>query len=212
MHLLDEVFCAINLIKMNQITLYIDGENLRHYLKMVLEKEGEDLSSPGLENMQYAGLFDQVLKGLKISTRIFYTAKLKYHKDHHKKSQALILKQRILKTNLEKQGFIFLVSGSVRGQTVQVDGKKTIFKEKGVDVKIAVDLVANACDGGVSTAILCSSDSDLQPAVSEIKKRGVEVVYLGFEINPNKGLMYTAERSILIRNAEVLEWYRASAK
>jgi len=58
----------------------------------------------------------------------------------------------------------------------------------------------------MKTAIIASSDSDLQPAVKELKKRGVEQVYLGFEIDPNKGLSYTTNRTILIRNAEVLKF------
>jgi uncharacterized LabA/DUF88 family protein len=188
--------------------LYIDGENLRHYLKMVLEKEKTDLHTLGLENMNYENLFDQVLKGIEVSKKYFYSAKLREHKDSLKKSKELILKQRVLKTNLEKQGFTFVMSGNVRGQTVQVNGKnKVIFKEKGVDVKIAVDLVSNACDKQVKTVVICSSDSDLQPAIAEVKKRGVEVIYLGFELNPNKGLSYTTDRTILIRNSEVIECY-----
>lgn len=79
-----------------------------------------------------------------------------------------------------------------------------VFREKGVDVRIAVDLVALACDGNLETAVLCSSDSDLQPAIKEIKNRKTEVVYLGFENNPNKGLSYTTNRTILLRNSEVL--------
>lgn len=84
-------------------------------------------------------------------------------------------------------------------------GKRVLtFKEKGVDVAIAVHLVSEACDGKLSTAVLCSSDSDLQPAVHEIRRRNVECVYLGFELQPNRGLSYTTNRTILIRNAEVL--------
>jgi uncharacterized LabA/DUF88 family protein len=72
-------------------------------------------------------------------------------------------------------------------------------------------LVTNACDKTIKTAILCSSDSDLQPAVRETTKRGIEIIYLGFEINPNKGLSYTTSRTILIRNSEVLDAYKKSA-
>ncbi len=61
-----------------------------------------------------------------------------------------------------------------------------------------------ACDGKLETTILCSSASDLQPAINEIKNRKTEVVYLGFENNPNKGLAFTANRTILLRNSEVL--------
>lgn len=83
-------------------------------------------------------------------------------------------------------------------------GDRLVFREKGVDVRIAVDLVSLACDGKLETAVICSSDSDLQPAIKEIKNRKTEVVYLGFENNPNKGLSFTADRTILLRNSEVL--------
>ena len=91
MQLLDEVFCVIKPITMNQTILYIDGENLRHYLKMVIEKEEKDPNSPGLENLDYSGLFDQVLKGIKISSRIFYTARLREYAGSLRKSKQLIL-------------------------------------------------------------------------------------------------------------------------
>jgi uncharacterized LabA/DUF88 family protein len=114
--------------------------------------------------------------------------------------------QRALKTNLEKQSFEFLIAGHVRGQTVRVDRKtKIIFKEKGVDVKIAVDMVSFSADKIMSTAILCSSDSDLQPAIQEAIKRGSEIIYLGFEYLPNKGLTYTTNRTVLFRNSEIIE-------
>lgn len=92
-----------------------------------------------------------------------------------------------------------------------MSGKNTlVFKENGVDVRMAVDMVTDACDKVIKTAIVCSSDSDLQPAVKEARKRGVEVIYLRFEHNPNKGLMYTTNRTILLRNAEVLTVYGQS--
>lgn len=186
--------------------LYIDGENLKHYLKSVLKQSGIKEDKLNLENYNYATLFDLVLKRMGIAEKRYYTAKIRYHTDNATKSKELILKQRIQKSNLEKSGFKVVVGGNVRPQTVRVNGKqKTIFHEKGVDVQIAVDLVANACDHKITTAILCSSDSDLQPAVKEAKSRGVEIIYLGFELNPNKGLSYTTNRTILIRNSEVLE-------
>jgi uncharacterized LabA/DUF88 family protein len=44
--------------------------------------------------------------------------------------------------------------------------------EKGVDVKIATDMVAMACGGEYDTAILVSADGDLAPAVVEVRKTG----------------------------------------
>jgi uncharacterized LabA/DUF88 family protein len=97
------------------------------------------------------------------------------------------------------------MAGNVRGQTLKINKhKKVIFKEKGVDVKIAVDLVALSCDRKIDRAILCSSDSDLQPAVYEVKKRKVKVIYIGFEINPNKGLSYTTDETILLESPDIV--------
>jgi len=193
---------------MGKTVLYVDGENLRHYLEEVLRGKKITGKNASILKIDLSKLLGISLKGIRISKKIFYAAKLKEHKETLDKSKELIKRQRILKTKLEKQAFEFVMSGNVRAQRVIVDKKtKVIFKEKGVDVKIAVDLVIAACEGKVKTAIICSSDSDLQPAVKEIKNRGVKVIYLGFEIRPNKGLMYTADRTILIRNSEVMECF-----
>lgn len=190
------------------IVLYIDGENIKHFLKQALKDTGVQEDKLNLENFDYSTLFNHVLKGLSITEKRYYSAKIRFHANNVKKSKDLILKQRIQKNNLEKSGIKVIIGGNVRPQEITLNGKKkTIFHEKGVDVKIAVDLVVNACDKTVKTAILCSSDSDLQPAVKEAKSRGVEIIYLGFEFNPNKGLSYTTNRTILIRNSEVLDTF-----
>lgn len=64
-------------------------------------------------------------------------------------------------------------------------------------------MVSFSCDKLVEEILLCSSDSDLQPAITETTKRGVPVIYVGFGANPNKGLTYTTKETILIRDAEV---------
>ncbi len=164
-------------------------------------------------NIDLLKLIKKVLKGIEISKKTYYSAKLREHRETLKKSRGLIQRQRVLKTMLEKQGFDFVMSGNVRAQKVFVDKKpKIIFREKGVDVRIAVDLVVAAWDKEIKTAVICSSDSDLQPAVGVLKNRGVEVIYLGFEINPNKGLMYTSDRAILIRNSEVIDSLKTKEK
>lgn len=179
--------------------LFIDGENLLHKVKEVL-KEKKTIAD--LSKFDFNALLATTLEDYKLNKKIFYVAKLRAHPDTKDKSKELILFQRYLKTNLEKQGFTFLIAGNVRSQKV---GNKLVFREKGVDVKIAVDMVSMACDNRIDTAILCSSDSDLQPAVEELRKRNVKVIYLGFEINPNKGLMYTTNKAIVFRNSEILK-------
>lgn len=191
---------------MSNTVLFIDGENFLHKVDDVLKKEKVTIKKGDLSKIDINFLLDKVLEKYKITRKIFYAAKLHFYPKTKEKSIELILFQRYLKTNLQKQGFEFLIAGNVRGQEVTVDHKtKVIFREKGVDVKIAVDLVAMSADKTIKIAILCSSDSDLQPAVQEARKRGVEVIYLGFGFQPNKGLMYTTNETVLFRDPEILK-------
>lgn len=191
---------------MGKCILFIDGENFLHKVEEVLKAEGIDKSKKDLALIDLATLFKESLKGFTVSRKILYVSRLHVHPETKKKSEELIKFQRKLRNNVVNQGYEFIIAGNVRSQRV---GNKIIFREKGVDVKIGVDLVSFSCNKKLETAILCSSDSDLQPAVEELRKRKIEIVYLGFETNPNKGLMYTTNRTILLRNPEVLEACKA---
>ena len=186
--------------------LFIDGENFKGKIRGVFKSVGK--KTPIWHEYDFRGLLDQVLGGLQMDSRTFYFARLKEHESSREKSKKLIEEQRLMKTHLESQGFEVILTGRVRGQMEEISGGKQalVFKEKGVDVKIAVDMVSYACDHRASEIIIGSSDSDLQPAIQEVKERKVGCVYLGFELQPNKGLSYTTGRAILIRNSEVLEF------
>jgi uncharacterized LabA/DUF88 family protein len=185
--------------------LFIDGENFKGKIKSVFYDAKKE--KPIWHEYNFKGLLDKVLKDIPIAHKVFYFARVKEHPESKEKSLELIEEQRLLKTHLEKNGFEVILSGRVRGQMEQVGGKRVlVFKEKGVDVKIAVDMVVTACDKVASEIILASSDSDLQPAIKETIQRGVNCIYLGFESQPNKGISYTTSRTILIRNSEVVEF------
>jgi uncharacterized LabA/DUF88 family protein len=186
--------------------LLIDGENFKGKMSSVF-RYGK-MEKPNWHEYDFKGLLEKVLAGIEIERKVFYFAKIVEHEKTREKSKQLVLDQRLLKAHLEKQGFEVVLSGRVRGQMENISLGKTVlvFKEKGVDVKIAVDMVSFACDKVAEEIILGSSDSDLQPAINEIKKRSVKSVYLGFETQPNKGLAYNTNRTILIRNSEVIEF------
>lgn len=189
-----------------ETVLLIDGENFKGKMKSIFKDSGKE--RPVWYEYDFRGLLDKVLDGLPIDRKVFYFARVKEHEDSREKSKQLIEEQRLLKNHLEKLGFDVILSGRVRGQWEEGQGgkKALIFKEKGVDVKIAVDMVSLSCDKKVREIILGSSDSDLQPAIKEVRDRGSSCVYLGFEAQPNKGLTFTTNRTLLIRNSEVFEF------
>ncbi len=186
--------------------LFIDGRNFIDKISSVLNPNKEKDIDFSIYN--FSGLIDKALSGINIDKKIFYFGKLIKHPETVKKSEELIEKQRKLKTHLEEQGFEVVIAGRVRGHIEKcIKGHETLtFREKGVDVRIAVDMVILACDKGLKTAIIGSSDSDLQPVIKELKKRKIERIYLGFEDNPNKGLTFTTNRTTLIRSSEVFEF------
>jgi len=56
-------------------------------------------------------------------------------------------------------------------------------REKGIDVKLATDLIVGAVDDKYDTAIVVSSDTDLVPAVDWVRSRmKKKVEYIGFSI------------------------------
>lgn len=203
--------------------LFIDGENFKKKIRDVLVsekiiKEGGEIK---WTKFNFKKLFNEILQKIDTSRRIFYFAKIKKHPATVKKSEELIEIMRRLKTYLEsqEQGFEVIMAGNVRGHLTEkivqnkitlLFGKKevVVFKEKGVDVRIAVDMVSMSCDNSLQTAILASSDSDLQPAIKEAVKRNKTCIYVGFENSPNKGIMFTANRTILIRNSGVINNYQ----
>jgi len=194
------------------IILLIDGENLKGKMRSVFKDSR--IEKPNWHDYDFKGLFEKVLTGKKITRKIFYFARIKEHADSREKSKQLIEDQRLLKTHLEAQGFEVILSGRVRGQLEEIqNGKRVlVFKEKGVDVKIAVDMVSIAYTKKAKEIILASSDSDMQPAILEIRAQGVHCTYLGFEAQPNKGMTYTTNKTILVRNAEVLEFVISQQK
>ena len=78
------------------------------------------------------------------------------------------------------------------------------FHEKGVDVKIATDLIVGAYEDTYDTAILVSSDTDLIPAIAKVKELGKEIEYIGFGHKPSFGLQAHATLSRLLIRDELL--------
>ncbi len=104
------------------------------------------------------------------------------------KSSGWEIKTSKLRTRIEK---IRIDEKVVGHEQILKKGIKEITikrkREKGIDVKIATDLIAGAVDDKYDTAIVVSSDTDLIPALDWIKHRqNKKVEYIGFSIEATK--------------------------
>ncbi len=100
------------------------------------------------------------------------------------------------------------MAGNVRGYKTDPTKTGLVYREKGVDVSLAVDLVLRSCDRVIGRAVVVSSDSDILPAVRVARARGIAVFYLGFEHEPNKAYLKVCTRTFLISNDAVWRCYK----
>jgi uncharacterized LabA/DUF88 family protein len=81
------------------------------------------------------------------------------------------------------------------------------FHEKGVDVRLAVEMIRLARTQSYDKAILISSDTDLVPAVEEIKSLGKTVKYIGFPQNQSYGLTKASNEYIILRKNDLMSCF-----
>lgn len=111
------------------------------------------------------------------------------------KSEQLFAKQQAFLAKLKQQG--------VTAELGYILRSASGYREKGVDVKIATDLLVGAFHDRYDRAYLVSSDTDLIPALQWAKDSGKEIVYVGFAHQPSYALLKAASSSRLLSAVEL---------
>ena len=168
-----------------KVTIFIDGGNLYGRLK-------ESGVFPG-KRFDYTKLVDFILRGRHVESKRYYIGIVRNH-DKTSKSQKKVEDQQKFLSSLEGQGFLI-----ERGRIVY-DHK---IREKGVDVKLAIDLVVGAVESAYDTAVVVSSDTDLLPAIKYVIGRGKKVEYVGFATRPSLGMSKECSLSVLLLPEDV---------
>jgi len=166
--------------------LIVDGSNFYH---------GCERISPGihLTGFSYRDFFEKIT-GIKKLEIIYCVGEIIQGRD--KKSRELYAQQQKLFYNLEKQkiqickGFMLFSNGA--------------YHEKGVDVRIAIEIVRGALKNEFEKCFLVSSDSDLLPAVFEAIKAQKTIVYVGFSDKNSQVLLKNCNRVIEITPKQLL--------
>ena len=131
----------------------------RFYIGTIREKEGDIKTK---EAMAKQTSFFAMLKNSHWEIK---TSKLKTRKEEIIIDDRVVGYEKLLKLGIKKIEFERL-------------------REKGIDVKLATDLIVGAIDNQYDTAIIVSSDSDLIPAIDWVRHRNKKKVeYIGFSIS-----------------------------
>ena len=172
--------------------VYLDGENVVHQLMDVLRHSGRFQTRDDLLQVNLSSLIKQLVGTSDFRVK-YYTTTLqlvKTDEEMEKRSSDMIAWTAKWVNHLTDQGIEVIKAGKLMardGITCKKCGhREAVFREKGVDVRFAVDLVVDA--ETEKTLVVWSSDGDLVPAVEVAKSRGARVKNLAHKDYLNWGL------------------------
>ena len=171
-----------------KVVIFLDGSNFYHRLK------DPELDFKQLLGFNYKGFADWLAHGRKIVDCIYYVALVRKEVGNVK-SEELVKDQQKLFANIQKQDWEIKT-----GYMMKHDED---YKEKGVDVKLAVDILDMAYQNKYDTAIIVSSDTDLIPGIIRAKELGKKIEYIGFSHRPSFAMQRYANLSRLLSKIEL---------
>lgn len=179
------------IIKKERVIIFIDGSNFYHRLK---EPEVNIKNQLQFDFKSFANWLSRKRKIVQMN---YYVGRVRA-KPSNKKAMKLMSNQQRLSAKFRDQGWKMYFGYLLKSN------KK--YHEKGVDVKIAVDLLVGAYENKYDTAILVSSDTDLIPAISKVKELGKKIEYIGFSHKPSFAMQKHVTLSRLLIRDEILSF------
>lgn len=196
--------------------LLIDGENFIHGVVGILVRQKVIKSRVNLKKIDLETILDGLLD-YKKTRKIYYTTRIVLPKKQsalYKKFESMRLWNKRFIPYLMNQNVELIKAGVLRvtkSKKCYSCGTITeLPQEKGVDVKLGVDIVSLAGKG--NTIYVFSSDSDVIPAIVEAKNRKASVVYVAFEAGINEALRKVCSQTIVVTKKNVVKAYEKANK
>lgn len=174
--------------------VFIDGSNFYYRLKY-LTKDEQKIS---LLDFNYSAFAGWLGRGCEVFGINYYIGAVRRQKNNQKSEKMYTNQQRLL-YRLRQQGIAVIL-----GQLLQHPDKS--YHEKGVDVRIAVELIRLARLGEYDIAYLLSSDTDLVPAIEEVRSLGRQVIYVGAADSQSFGLTKAANGYLILRSDDIKQF------
>ncbi len=176
--------------------VFIDGSNLYFKLKEFRKKLNEDLR---LLNFNFRKFAEWLADDNELVEIRYYVGAVK-RQINNPKSEKMYADQQKLLRRLQQQKVITTMGVLIRHPD------KT-YHEKGVDVRLAVEMIRFARQNKYDIAYLLSSDTDLVPAIEEVQAFGKAVQYVGFAKAQSFGLTMVANDIRLLRPEDIEQFF-----
>ncbi len=194
-----------------QSVVYIDGENFIHRAIELLGKSKKQ----GRKDIIGLNLVDFVRKIVRVDERLeirYYTTRVRFSavpkKSHDKLDDIVSFNSKWL-SRIGSQGVSIVRAGILRSRETDPCPKcgKVLqyFVEKGVDVRIAVDMVTDSKNPNIESMYLLSSDLDLLPAVGLVKNNKKRVTYIASTIAVNRAMVASTSQTLTFTKRDLTE-------
>lgn len=199
--------------------VYIDGENMRHRLVSVLLNanridNAEDYFKSDIRRLITDALSQTGEGPEEIS---YFTTRIRQPKFEIPESlrdqiSGIQESHRRWIAELTNQGVRVVKAGLLKvheNSPCYHCGRRTmILQEKGVDVRMATEMVLAAVHDGAKTIVVLSSDADMIPALEVVKRSGTKIIYMCFEEEKNEALAAVTDETITYSRQNILDAYR----
>ena len=184
---------------MKRAFVFIDGNNFYFKLKELTSRLNDRFSLLDFDFRMFSKWLVQPNQPIEIR---YYLGVVSRRKNDNKSEELYANQQRLFR-KLQKQNIIIVL-----GQLIRHPDKT--YHEKGVDVRLAVEMIRFARENKYDIAYLVSSDTDLVAAVEEVQAIGKIVQYVGIPKGQSFGLSSVAKDVRLLRPEEIKQFFPQS--
>lgn len=199
--------------------IYIDGENFRKGLENSLRESGMLRGKAVLKKYRIYELLQDVLDVDDLEI-IYYASRVKLPKGYEPSQQLVSAankikeESRVWLANVVGQGIGLVKAGNLKIKQskpcYKCHTQQEILQEKGVDVRLAVDLLEDVYEKKLSPVGLFSSDTDLCPVLHKAAGKKVKVVYICFANGLNRAVAAAASETVTISAEKVKKYFKDS--
>lgn len=203
------------------MNIYIDGENYRHIMLKALRDAKAIKKADHLVRFPLRQLLEEALDEERSVIR-YYAARIKMpvgyvpSEDVQKQAHEIKESTRKLVPELTKQGIGYIKAGYLKVKTSKncpnCGHTHDALQEKGVDVRLAADMLDDAYNKRTTSIVIFSSDTDLVPAIHKIKDLGIKVIYLAYAESINRAVSAVADSTVTFTAARAAQLFKDKDK
>lgn len=203
--------------------VFIDGENLRHRLVSVLLHSKNIGDSEDYFRADVRALVTKALGGLNRPPEqiSYYTTRIRQPEFEvperlHDQITGIQESHRRWIAELTNQGVRVVKAGLLKvkeNAPCHHCGRRTmVLQEKGVDVRMATEMVMAAIHDDVDAIVVMSSDADMIPALEVIKRSDTKIIYLCFEDELNQAVSMVSDQTVTYSRQDVINVFSPHRK